>query len=1321
MVGWQLAVNMSRVHGNPIRRSFSQGDSSRRLSFSQESAQNNRNYSQYQDQEPSQNTLFHRKSSFESFPIGSLSQKTSLSSGDSDVQKAVIEDVSVRSVSKFDEFTLRSRHNDICNKLDGIDRFIRTSADAAKKADFQISEDLKGLQSALLIEVKKCSHSIQEMQHSQQIMIDNVSNLSLLISSSNKAISQLANEFPGSSVITSNKRNMLTLMDATIHQVEDSKSAQMCTTIAASSMIDPNSDMSDSDSDSHTKCMSVTEYIALKRRRISHSEDQPISFAKRIASPKERSQNIYSDNFKNLSVKNSSHSVISATDSISLARDKKVENTNPVRSGVSKPNPNVIPSQRIPNPNASVVPAPMSVAKAKIIEQIYRTTSSKPEVSRKIFSDKALPSVESEYCGGSKVSSARCESFAPVCKQDSSEKNRSISDSAKINFQSQATMQSPAQNLEKSNTKVQVPKPGSTRTIEPKRLTLIEQIPNAVYTMKLVINKSEVGKSSSTEIPGHFPQSDQLVGKSWFTFLTSKKLYYPLSIVRLDEDVNNGDGGGSRSQGKLQTIPHAKVSLTIRSECSDEEDEPDDFTTQTTAVGGIFWFLAIRSVHVSGRVLIHFSCPDAPQVRPLIFRVPIIPQSACRETMSSPIGISSTAVSAQQAPKLASSVTMSSGKPTPATVSSGKPTPATVSSGKPTPVMAAPLPSSIAVATVKDTESSNHSKNGCVNDPSTSVTAVNHNSKPPSDSQRFEETAMSKSSWMEDEVNTLLRGYERHGARWLDIKNDPEFAISLKGRSARALGMKYSKMQHSSDNGQTVEKVDEDGSSGGGGGGAFDTAKPSDMPVVVATLLQQPRHIISSQEYTMELLVVSAALSRGVSCPIPQSFQQSDPIPGFEDSWFTISSTVSSRSKYYTVSIARIAEAGGERGEVQILPTVGVSLTIRSECSGDADDPAEFTTKAASKSGIYRFLAVDSIHVPGQVLFHFSCPDAPYIRPLSFTVPIISQSHSKDLCDNSVAAAAVGPSSSTSILDDIGLDRTMNNHFEVVAISNFDSLYKCTRCGHPNIHGQVRALEHIAARKSPGSSAKTTAAYYCLKPIVRVKEILLKYWAQKDTVFGTSGSSGGGGESSTCPPDSAQVRGSRDVGSHSMPSMSSGRIRIPMIPPAKPLPHPKVSKSRVDSNRKSGVGRVDSSLSLTHHHHQQQSSVSQRDLSAEETCTAQPGDLTWLAEWGLPSDRDRNREGHRDAHTSSHSRQGRGGGSASPESVLSTETEEQWAGDTEQSRIVGLADQQAYLALDMLGDPDLARDASGGKLKEGEEEEDDDKTCITSFEAPLLK
>ena len=715
--------------GNPIRRSFSQGDS-RRLSFSQESAHNNRSYSQLQDPEPSQNTLFHRRSSFESFPIGSLSQKTSLSSGDSDVPKAVVEDASVRSVSKFDEFTLRSRHNDICSKLDGIDRYIRSSADAAKKADFQISDDLKSLQSVLLVEVKNCFHSIQEMQRAQQIMIDNVCNLSLLISSSNESISKLANasfEFPGNSIITSNKRNMLTLMDTTVHRVEERKSAPMCATIAASSMIDPNSDMSDSDSDSRMNCMSVTEFIALKRRKISQSESQPISFVQSIASPKERSQNIFNASFINPTAKkNSSHSVISATDSISLAREKKSEHTNLVRSGVYKPS-HVIPPQRKPTQDACVVPAPLSVAKAKIIEQIYRTTSSKPEASRKIFSDKALP-VESP---------ARCDSSVPLYKDSISEKNHSISDSAKAG--AQAMLQSPAHNPQKLSSKIQSPKPANSRTtIVAKRPTLIEPTTtNAKYTMKLVINKREVIKSSSIDIPGHFPQSDPLIGKSWFAFPTGKRLYYPLSIVRMDHDADSGNsGGGDGGGGKVETIPHAKVSLTVRSECSDEEEQPDDFTTQTSPIGGVFWFLAIRSVHVSGRVLMHFSCPDAPHVRPLVFRVPILPQSDPRGTVSVPDALSSSVVvSAQQAPKLTSS--------------------STLVSGKSVPLIAAPPPSSItvAVSAIKDTESVSRIKTVDVNRPSTSATTVNNGRQVQVESQPVEESSISKSIWTEKEVD----------------------------------------------------------------------------------------------------------------------------------------------------------------------------------------------------------------------------------------------------------------------------------------------------------------------------------------------------------------------------------------------------------------------------------------------------------------------------------------------------------------------------------------------------------------------------------------
>ena len=160
-------------------------------------------------------------------------------------------------------------------------------------------------------------------------------------------------------------------------------------------------------------------------------------------------------------------------------------------------------------------------------------------------------------------------------------------------------------------------------------------IEHAEYTMKLVINKVALGKSSSIDIPQYFLQSDPLAGKSWFTFSTIKKLYYPLSIVRMDEADNSYGGISNRnitddggSTAKVERVPHMKVCLMIRSECNNEENEPEDFMTQTTVLGGIYWFTAIRSVHVSGRVLIRFSCPDAPHVRPLIFRVPIILQSS---------------------------------------------------------------------------------------------------------------------------------------------------------------------------------------------------------------------------------------------------------------------------------------------------------------------------------------------------------------------------------------------------------------------------------------------------------------------------------------------------------------------------------------------------------------------------------------------------------------------------------------------------------------------------------------------------------------------
>ena len=591
--------------GNPIRRSFSQGDS-RRLSFSQESVQNG-NYSQFHDRRVSMD-------------IGSLSQKTSLSSGDSDYAPKAIEDTSIRSVSKFDEFTLRSRHNDVCNKLDGIDSFIRSSADSAKKSDLHILEELKSLQSGLLEEVKRCFHSIQDMQRTQHTMMENVSNLSLLVSSSNKSISQLVNlslELPNASIITDVFRSAaLRHMSPKIHQSEERQSTQICTKIAAASAVDPNSDMSDSDSESNMNCMSVTEYIALKRRRISPPVGQQQNYVQDFASSKESSPNIFNDSSKYATYKDSSLSVISATDSLSIPRSK-IASANLNYSVVNKPS--IFPPQLVKNFSAT---APLSVEKAKIIEQIYRTASSKSNTFRKIFSNKEQQ-VETESSERSNLGSAHCESDASFCKNSRAGQERpKLASSVKAGSNSRI-VPPPISNPEMSGLK-QSSRPVATQIIEAIRPPLTEPTLHGEYTMNLVVNKIAVGKSSSIDIPQYFPLSDPVVGKSWFTFSTSNKLYYPLSVIRVN-DSNDRFGSKNERTGRLPNP--MKVCLTIRSECSDEEDEPEDFTTQTTASNGIFWFAAIRSVHVTGRVLIHFSCPDAPHVRPLILRVPIILQS----------------------------------------------------------------------------------------------------------------------------------------------------------------------------------------------------------------------------------------------------------------------------------------------------------------------------------------------------------------------------------------------------------------------------------------------------------------------------------------------------------------------------------------------------------------------------------------------------------------------------------------------------------------------------------------------------------------------
>jgi hypothetical protein len=358
-------------------------------------------------------------------------------------------------------------------------------------------------------------------------------------------------------------------------------------------------------------------------------------------------------------------------------------------------------------------------------------------------------------------------------------------------------------------------------------------------------------------------------------------------------------------------------------------------------------------------------------------------------------------------------------------------------------------------------------------------------------------------------------------------------------------------------------------------------------------------------QYTMELVI---DLSHRLSCPIPQSFQLSDPLPGFEDSWFII--PVSNKSKCYMLSIARIAAVetnclSKDPRRVEICPAVNVSLSIRSELSGDADDPTEYTTKASPNTGgIYRFVAVESVHVPGQVLFLFSCPDAPYVRPLSFTVPVIAPSL-VDPCPNPCRElpAMMSPSTShhsaSSHPLSAKLHDTSNDHFELLSKK---PQMKCDKSGA----GDDSCREEIAL--------------------------------------------------------------------------------FPKQPTA---------------------GHRDRCTEV--------------DPRSEATCATQPGDLTWLEEWGLPTGR------HITITTTSSSSSSAAcgvtlppsateqTGPGSPGSVLSTETEMQWAGCSERSRIVGAVEQQTAL-FNMDTDP-AQYDAAQRMRSVDDDDDDDDKTCITSFEA----
>ena len=49
--------------------------------------------------------------------------------------------------------------------------------------------------------------------------------------------------------------------------------------------------------------------------------------------------------------------------------------------------------------------------------------------------------------------------------------------------------------------------------------------------------------------------------------------------------------------------------------------------------------------------------------------------------------------------------------------------------------------------------------------------------------------------------------------------------------------------------------------------------------------------------------------------------------------------------------------------------------------------------------------------------------------------------------------------------------------------------------------GKNRALQHIAARKPPGTSLKSAKIVHCRNPIEIVKETVLNHWAEKDLLI----------------------------------------------------------------------------------------------------------------------------------------------------------------------------------------------------------------------------
>ena len=260
--------------GTPVRRSNSQGDE-RRSSFSQETSQGSINQ---RDPFPSRVASLsqHQESQFQrdQFRTGT-SQKRQLSQFDSSSQKTSCsssEETNIRNITKFDEITLRSRHTDICNKLNAIENSLNTSFDLTAKREARTADDFKGYHLNLMNELKNFSKSISEIENAQKFLAESVKSASQLAISNAESLAQLSDRFRQLSSRRANQCDVSTQADLSSTQNNSSNLANSIISPLFKTRYSKSSSNGGSDSESDICPISVTEYMAMKRQRISQCD-----------------------------------------------------------------------------------------------------------------------------------------------------------------------------------------------------------------------------------------------------------------------------------------------------------------------------------------------------------------------------------------------------------------------------------------------------------------------------------------------------------------------------------------------------------------------------------------------------------------------------------------------------------------------------------------------------------------------------------------------------------------------------------------------------------------------------------------------------------------------------------------------------------------------------------------------------------------------------------------------------------------------------------------------------------------------------------------